>query len=298
METYGNAPVRALTTASRSFYSAPPDGFAEEPLTSPAARSSSRTTPTSASCGHTSTRFVPSSRRSSGSKATPSPPRALPRARPMGGRAPRARRGGSRRPRHSPGVRAGPSRTRGVVRTDVEALRVTRTGGVWTVATAAGELSAPVLVNARARGPIPSRGWPARRPSGSGLSGARRSWSTGPATSHAGRWRGAWTRAVLQARVRPPPRLALRRDALRTVQRRAGGLRRRPHGGPPRARYYSAREPRPPPLGGPPLLRGRPDARDRPRPGLRGSRLARGSGWLRDPDRPSARPRVPGALRG
>ena len=35
METYGNAPVRALTSASRAFYAAPPDGFAEEPLTSP-----------------------------------------------------------------------------------------------------------------------------------------------------------------------------------------------------------------------------------------------------------------------
>lgn len=35
METYGNAPVRALTSASRPFYAAPPDGFAEEPLTSP-----------------------------------------------------------------------------------------------------------------------------------------------------------------------------------------------------------------------------------------------------------------------
>lgn len=34
METYGNAPVRALTTASRRFYEAPPDGFSEEPLVS------------------------------------------------------------------------------------------------------------------------------------------------------------------------------------------------------------------------------------------------------------------------
>ena len=35
METYGNASPRALTSASRAFYAAPPDGFAEEPLTSP-----------------------------------------------------------------------------------------------------------------------------------------------------------------------------------------------------------------------------------------------------------------------
>jgi D-arginine dehydrogenase len=35
METYGNVPVRALTTASRAFYGAPPEGFGEDPLTSP-----------------------------------------------------------------------------------------------------------------------------------------------------------------------------------------------------------------------------------------------------------------------
>jgi D-arginine dehydrogenase len=34
METYGNGPVRALTRASRDFYAAPPGGFSEEPLTS------------------------------------------------------------------------------------------------------------------------------------------------------------------------------------------------------------------------------------------------------------------------
>lgn len=32
MESYGNGPVRALTTGSRAFYEAPPDGFAAEPL--------------------------------------------------------------------------------------------------------------------------------------------------------------------------------------------------------------------------------------------------------------------------
>ena len=35
IETYGNASVRALTRASRSFYEAPPDGFAARPLLSP-----------------------------------------------------------------------------------------------------------------------------------------------------------------------------------------------------------------------------------------------------------------------
>jgi D-arginine dehydrogenase len=35
LETYGNAPVRALTRASRAFYDAPPEGFRDAPLTSP-----------------------------------------------------------------------------------------------------------------------------------------------------------------------------------------------------------------------------------------------------------------------
>jgi D-arginine dehydrogenase len=34
METYGNGPVRALTTGSRRFYEAPPDDFSAEPLVS------------------------------------------------------------------------------------------------------------------------------------------------------------------------------------------------------------------------------------------------------------------------
>ncbi|MGB7480816.1 MAG: FAD-dependent oxidoreductase, partial [Burkholderiaceae bacterium] len=34
-ETYGNAAVRAITTASRPFYMSPPDGFAEHPLLTP-----------------------------------------------------------------------------------------------------------------------------------------------------------------------------------------------------------------------------------------------------------------------
>jgi D-arginine dehydrogenase len=34
-ESYGNAPIRALTSASRGFYDAPPAGFAEHPLLTP-----------------------------------------------------------------------------------------------------------------------------------------------------------------------------------------------------------------------------------------------------------------------
>src|SRR6478609_4126572 len=34
-ESYGNAPIRALTQASRSFFLAPPEGFCEVPLLSP-----------------------------------------------------------------------------------------------------------------------------------------------------------------------------------------------------------------------------------------------------------------------
>jgi len=35
METYGNATIRALTSASRTFLASPPAGFTEEPLQTP-----------------------------------------------------------------------------------------------------------------------------------------------------------------------------------------------------------------------------------------------------------------------
>ncbi len=149
METYGNAPVRALTTASRAFYAAPPDGFAEDPLTAP------RGALFFADEAHLSQlrrhfdavrAIVPSVRWVPGDALAHHVPCLAPGRWVAGLLEPGAvdldvhaiHQGFVR------GLRA----RGGVVRTDAEVLGVTRSGGAWTVTTAAGELSAPTLVNA------------------------------------------------------------------------------------------------------------------------------------------------------
>jgi D-arginine dehydrogenase len=149
MESYGNAPVRALTSASRAFYAAPPDGFAEEPLTSP------RGALFFADAAHLDElrahfeavrAIVPSVEWIDGDALSHHVPCLAPGLWVAGLLEPGAvdldvhaiHQGYVR------GLRA----RGGVVRTDAEALRVTRADGVWTVATAGGELSAPILVNA------------------------------------------------------------------------------------------------------------------------------------------------------
>ncbi len=149
METYGNAPVRALTTASRAFYVAPPAGFAEEPLVGPRG---ALFFADEAHLGEARTRFeavralVPSVKWVPGD--------ALARHLPC--LAPDRWVGGFFEPGamdldvhgiHQGFVRGLRARG-GAVRTNAEVLRVTRAGGVWTLATAAGDFTAPILVNA------------------------------------------------------------------------------------------------------------------------------------------------------
>jgi D-arginine dehydrogenase len=149
METYGNAPVRALTSASRAFYAAPPDGFAEEPLTSPRG---ALFFADEAQLAQLRTHFdavraiVPSVEWVPGDALRQHVPCLAPGRWSAGLLEPGAvdldvhgiHQGYVR------GLRA----RGGIVRTGAEALGVTRSGGAWTVTTAAGELSAPVLVNA------------------------------------------------------------------------------------------------------------------------------------------------------
>ncbi len=149
METYGNAPVRALTSASRPFYAAPPDGFAEEPLTSPRG---ALFFADDAHLGQLRAHFdavraiVPSVEWIERDALTRHVPCLAPGRWVAGLLEP----GAVDLDVHAihQGYLRGLRARGGVVRTDAEALRVTRAGGVWTVATAAGELSAPVLVNA------------------------------------------------------------------------------------------------------------------------------------------------------
>jgi D-arginine dehydrogenase len=149
METYGNGPVRALTTASRAFYVAPPAGFAEEPLVTPRG---ALFFADEAHLGEARAHFeavralVPSVEWVPGD--------ALARHLPC--LAPDRWVGGFFEPGamdldvhaiHQGFVRGLRARG-GAVRTNAEALRVTRAEGVWTLATAAGDFTAPILVNA------------------------------------------------------------------------------------------------------------------------------------------------------
>jgi D-arginine dehydrogenase len=149
MESYGNAPVRALTTASRAFYDAPPEGFSEEPLTSPRG---ALFYADEAHAGELRAHFeavraiVPSVAWVSGDALSRHVPCLAPGRWVAGFLEP----GAADLDVHAihQGYVRGLRARGGVVRTAAEALRVTRTGGDWIVTTAASELSAPILVNA------------------------------------------------------------------------------------------------------------------------------------------------------
>ncbi len=149
METYGNAVVRALTAASRAFYAEPPDGFAEEPLTS---RRGALFLADEAHLAELRAHFdavrtlVPTVEWVAGDDLTRHVPCLAP-GRWVGGLLEPGAVDLDVHAIHQGFVRGLRARG-GVVRTEAEALRVTRAGGVWTVATAAGELAAPFLVNA------------------------------------------------------------------------------------------------------------------------------------------------------
>ncbi|WP_242340431.1 FAD-binding oxidoreductase [Anaeromyxobacter sp. SG66] len=149
METYGNAAVRALTSASRAFYAAPPEGFAEEPLTSPrGALFFADEAHLAALRAHFDAvrTIVPSVEWVAGDALTRHVPCLTP-GRWVGGLLEPDAVDLDVHAIHQGFVRGLRARG-GVVRTEAEALRVTRAGGAFTVTTAAGELSAPFLVNA------------------------------------------------------------------------------------------------------------------------------------------------------
>jgi D-arginine dehydrogenase len=147
-QTYGNGPVRALTSASRGFYASPPDGFAEEPLTTPRGAL-----------------ILADEARLAGLRAHFEAVRALvPSVEWIEGEAlgrlvpclaPGRWVAGLLEPGavdldvhaiHQGYVRGLRARG-GVVMTGAEVLGIARAGGRWTVTVPAGALSAPVLVN-------------------------------------------------------------------------------------------------------------------------------------------------------
>lgn len=148
-ETYGNAPVRAITTASRDFFHAPPDGFAEHPLVTPRG----------------AVRFGPDARRAALHAAFEAQRRLVASvawidAQAIAELVPVLRPGFADWGVYEPdakdmdvdaihqGFLRG-ARTRGAqVVCDAEVTAVAFAGGRWTVTTPVGTYAAPVLVNA------------------------------------------------------------------------------------------------------------------------------------------------------
>jgi D-arginine dehydrogenase len=148
METYGNGPVRALTSGSRSFYASPPGGFADEPLATRRGALFIADEPhLSALRAHfDSVRpLVPSVEWVEGDRLQRQVPCLAPGRWLAGVFEP----GAADLDVHGihQGYVRGLRARGGAVRTNAEVLAVTRSSGAWSVTTPAGELSAPVLVN-------------------------------------------------------------------------------------------------------------------------------------------------------
>jgi D-arginine dehydrogenase len=149
METYGNAAVRALTTASRGFYAAPPNGFSEVPL------SSRRGALFLADEAHVAElrrhleevrQIVPSVRWVERGELSSHVPCLAPDRWVAGLFEP----GAADLDVHAilQGYARGLRARGGAILTASEVTGVSRAGGRWTVTSSAGELSARVLVDA------------------------------------------------------------------------------------------------------------------------------------------------------
>jgi D-arginine dehydrogenase len=149
METYGNGPVRALTSGSRGFYESPPPGFTEEPLT---ARRGALFLSDAANLEelrrlHASVRtLVPTVRWVAGPELAALVPCLAPERWVAGLFEP----GAVDLDVHEilQGFARGLRGRGGAVVLDAEVLGLARDGGLWTATTPAGRFSAPVLVNA------------------------------------------------------------------------------------------------------------------------------------------------------
>ncbi len=148
LETYGNGPVRALTRASRGFYAAPPDGFAPEPLMSPrGALFLADEARLPALRDHfEAVRPLVSVEWMQGAALSRLVPCLVPDRWVAGLFEP----GGADLDVHAihQGYARGVKAAGGAIVTGAEVLALSRPETCWTVSTPAGELSAPVLVNA------------------------------------------------------------------------------------------------------------------------------------------------------
>ena len=149
LETYGNAMVRDLTVASRSFFAEPPAGFSESPLWTPrgtltVARADQRATLHEAAAQ--ARRHVPALEEVDGAQAR----RLMPVLRADYVAAATFDAEARELDVHAihGGFLKGLMGRGGEVVTDAEVTALSRNAGAWTAETAAGPFTAPVLVNA------------------------------------------------------------------------------------------------------------------------------------------------------
>ena len=237
-ETYGSAEIRAITVASGHFYRKPPPGFTDHPLLTPrgaliAGRAEQKSDMQKAAADYA--RLVPSVRWLDPAEALRRQPLLKPEAAAGGAIFEEAEdmdvaaiHGGFLK-----GARAAGA----VLRLDAEVTTLTRKDGKWTIGLRDGEID-------RRRQHRQRLGRVGRRRGGTGR---RRTGGAGPQAPHRlHRRRASRTRPgasadghrfrrdlVYQARGRPVPRLARRRDAVAALRRAAGGdghrRRRRTH---------------------------------------------------------------------
>jgi D-arginine dehydrogenase len=150
-ETYGNAPIRALTVASREFLMNPPPGFASVPILTPrGALHIGNTEQADELDGKYADmrRLVPSVKRLSASETAAMMPVLKPEAVSGGALSEPDAMDIEVHALHT-GLLRGMTAAGGRTVTDAEVIGLTRTGsGDWQVETLKGSFSAPVVVNA------------------------------------------------------------------------------------------------------------------------------------------------------
>lgn len=149
-ETYGNAPIRALTVASRDFLMNPPAGFSEVPILTPRGALHVGSEEQAAHLDEAFTdmnRLVPSVRRLKAADVMNLMPVMRPEAATGGGLYEPDAMDIEVHALHR-GLLRGMTAAGGRMVTDAEVKGVARIGGDWQVETTQGRFSAPVVINA------------------------------------------------------------------------------------------------------------------------------------------------------
>lgn len=149
-ETYGNAPIRALTVASRDFLMNPPVGFASVPILTPRGALHIGSVEQAAELDRKyddMRKLVPSVKRLTAAETAPLVPVLKPEAIAGGALAEPDAMDIEVHALHN-GFLRGMTAAGGRLITDAEVTGLQQVGGDWTVETSKGAFSAPVVINA------------------------------------------------------------------------------------------------------------------------------------------------------